>query len=47
MKAAKDGQDRSNCELLHKCPSLQDSSNPTMINTFNDINKLVEARTLN
>uniref|UniRef100_A0A336M8E8 CSON013601 protein n=1 Tax=Culicoides sonorensis TaxID=179676 RepID=A0A336M8E8_CULSO len=44
MKAAKDGQDQSDCNELHKCSSLHDSTNPTMINTFNDINKLVEAR---
>ncbi|XP_063706269.1 uncharacterized protein LOC134835326 [Culicoides brevitarsis] len=46
MKAAKDGQDKSDCEMLHRCSSVQSSSNPTMINTFNDINKLVEARNI-
>ncbi|XP_066906930.1 uncharacterized protein [Halyomorpha halys] len=48
MKAAKDGQDGSTCELVHNnCiapTSLHDAS--PMVTTFNDINKLVQARAL-
>lgn len=45
MKAAKDGQDGVYCEdAFSSCSKLQESSNPVMINTYNDINKLVQAR---
>lgn len=45
MKAAKDGQDSVNCEAAFpSCTKLKDSTNPVMINTYNDINKLVGAR---
>ena len=46
MKAAKDGQDGVSCEQTYECNTLENSSNPAMINTFNDINKLVHARLL-
>jgi hypothetical protein len=45
MKAAKDGQDGVNCELVHNgCTAYNEMANPAMVNTFNDINKLVNAR---
>jgi hypothetical protein len=45
MKAAKDGQDGVNCELVHNgCTTYNEMANPAMVNTFNDINKLVNAR---
>ncbi|XP_055587687.1 uncharacterized protein LOC129740109 [Uranotaenia lowii] len=47
MRAAKDGQDGIDCERAHKaCTGYQDLSNPAMVTTFNDINKLVQARKL-
>ncbi|XP_058464059.1 uncharacterized protein LOC131438207 [Malaya genurostris] len=47
MKAAKDGQDGVDCEQMHKeCITYKDLSNPAMVTTFNDINKLVLARKL-
>ncbi|XP_065088798.1 uncharacterized protein Osi24 [Ochlerotatus camptorhynchus] len=47
MRAAKDGQDGVNCERMHKdCGNYHDLSNPAMVTTFNDINKLVQARKL-
>ncbi|XP_058813143.1 uncharacterized protein LOC131677377 [Topomyia yanbarensis] len=47
MKAAKDGQDGVDCEQTHKeCITYKDLSNPAMVTTFNDINKLVLARNL-
>lgn len=49
MKSAKDGQDGVNCDAAFiECSKLQESSsNPVMINTYNDINKLVQARKFN
>lgn len=45
MKAAKDGQDGVECDLAYQdCSSYNDMVNPAMVNTFNDINKLVHAR---
>lgn len=45
MKAAKDGQDGVNCDSVHNgCTTYNDMVNPAMVNTFNDINKLVHAR---
>ncbi|XP_001660964.2 uncharacterized protein LOC5573637 [Aedes aegypti] len=47
MRAAKDGQDGVDCERVHKdCGTYNDLSNPAMVTTFNDINKLVQARKL-
>lgn len=47
MRSAKDGQDGIDCELSYKeCSTFNDMSGPAMINTFNDINKLVQARKL-
>lgn len=47
MRAAKDGQDRADCDMNFKeCTSVSDSDSPAMINTYNDINKLVQARKL-
>lgn len=47
MKAAKDGQDGEQCHIHNGCPSLQaDQPRPAMLTTFNDINKLVQARIL-
>lgn len=47
MRAAKDGQDGVDCEkAFTECKALKDSNNPVMINTYNDINKLVQARKL-
>ncbi|XP_053698170.1 uncharacterized protein LOC128745181 [Sabethes cyaneus] len=47
MKAAKDGQDGVDCNRMHKdCITYKDLSNPAMVTTFNDINKLVQARKL-
>jgi hypothetical protein len=46
MRAAKDGQDRVNCDQIYDCAALKESENPAMISTFNDINKLVSARKL-
>lgn len=47
MRSAKDGQDGIDCEESYKkCSTFSDMSGPAMINTFNDINKLVQARKL-
>lgn len=47
MRAAKDGQDSSNCDMNYiECTNLKESDNPAMITTYNDINKLVQARKL-
>ncbi|XP_049547961.1 uncharacterized protein LOC125959194 [Anopheles darlingi] len=47
MRAAKDGQDGVQCEAHYKdCTGYKDLSNPAMVTTFNDINKLVHARKL-
>lgn len=48
MKAAKSGQNGSNCHLEYKsCKTMEESTVPAMIVTFNEINKLVQARKLN
>lgn len=45
MKAAKDGQDGEECVAHNGCPSLTSKQpSPAMLTTFNDINKLVQAR---
>ncbi|XP_055615689.1 uncharacterized protein LOC129761884 [Toxorhynchites rutilus septentrionalis] len=45
MRAAKDGQDGVDCARAHKgCTGYNDLTNPAMVTTFNDINKLVQAR---
>ncbi|XP_001996065.2 uncharacterized protein LOC6569683 [Drosophila grimshawi] len=47
MRAAKDGQDGIDCEeLFVKCKEFKDFENPAMLSTYNDINKLVQARKL-
>lgn len=47
MKAAKDGQDGEECLEHQGCPSLASQQpSPAMLTTFNDINKLVQARNL-
>ncbi|XP_030370675.1 uncharacterized protein LOC115621226 [Scaptodrosophila lebanonensis] len=47
MRAAKDGQDGVDCEQsFDKCKEFKDFENPAMLSTFNDINKLVQARKL-
>lgn len=47
MKAAKEGQDGNDCnDIYNKCTKFVDNDGPAMINTFNDINKLVQARKL-
>lgn len=47
MRAAKDGQDGVDCdESFAKCKELKDLENPAMLSTYNDINKLVQARKL-
>ncbi|XP_017082334.1 uncharacterized protein LOC108115407 [Drosophila eugracilis] len=47
MRAAKDGQDGIDCdETFAKCKELKDFENPAMLSTYNDINKLVQARKL-
>ncbi|EDW14691.2 uncharacterized protein LOC6573139 [Drosophila mojavensis] len=47
MRAAKDGQDGVDCEQSFvKCKEFKDFENPAMLSTYNDINKLVEARKL-
>lgn len=47
MRSAKDGQDGVDCERSYKeCSGYKDLSNPAMVTTFNDINKLVLARKL-
>ncbi|KAB0794488.1 hypothetical protein PPYR_11327 [Photinus pyralis] len=48
MKAAKDGQDGEECLAHSGCPSLSaDQPNPAIVTTFNEINKLVQARKFN
>lgn len=48
MKAAKDGQDGEECLAHGGCPGLSaQQPSPAMLTTFNDINKLVQARKLN
>jgi len=45
MKAAKDGQDGEECLAHGGCPSLTaHQPSPAMLTTYNDINKLVQAR---
>lgn len=44
MRAAREGQEESQCQQYEKCPKLTENTNPAMIKTFNDINKLVQAR---
>lgn len=47
MRAARDGQDGKNCHNIHKkCSSFTDTEQPAMLTTFNDINKLVQARNM-
>lgn len=47
MRAAKDGQDGNDChDIYNKCTKFIDNDGPGMINTYNDINKLVQARKL-
>lgn len=47
MRAAKDGQDGVDCEQSFvKCTEFKDFENPAMLSTYNDINKLVQARKL-
>ncbi|EDV47996.1 uncharacterized protein LOC6552950 [Drosophila erecta] len=47
MRAAKDGQDGVDCDdSFAKCKELKDLENPAMLSTYNDINKLVQARKL-
>lgn len=48
MKAAKDGQDGARCDMVHNnciAPTTLSDASP-MVTTFNDINKLVQARAL-
>lgn len=48
MKAAKDGQDGEECLAHGGCPTLNTNQpSPAMLTTFNDINKLVQARNMN
>lgn len=45
MRAARDGQDGKNCHNVNKkCSSFDDTEQPAMLTTYNDINKLVQAR---
>ncbi|KAK9880012.1 hypothetical protein WA026_008525 [Henosepilachna vigintioctopunctata] len=47
MKAAKDGQDGEECLAHGGCPSLMSNQqSPAILTTFNEINKLVQARKL-
>lgn len=47
MRAARDGQDGKNCHNIYKkCSSITDAEEPAMLTTYNDINKLVQARKL-
>ncbi|KAL7729421.1 hypothetical protein ACLKA6_008984 [Drosophila palustris] len=47
MRAAKDGQDGIDCEQSFvKCKEFKDFENPAMLSSYNDINKLVQARKL-
>ncbi|KAJ1525270.1 hypothetical protein ONE63_010094 [Megalurothrips usitatus] len=43
MKAAKDGQDNQDCTLVYATCTQSDAASP-MAHTFQDINKLVQAR---
>lgn len=46
MRAAKLGQDQADCDQNFKlCVDLNEN-NPAMVTTYNDINKLVQARKL-
>lgn len=45
MKAAKDGQDGEECVTHTGCPRLNSSQpSPALLTTYNEINKLVQAR---
>lgn len=45
MRSARDGQDGKNCHNIYKkCSSFTDTDQPAMLTTYNDINKLVQAR---
>lgn len=45
MRAARDGQNGQNCNNTYKkCATSTDTEQPAMLTTFNDINKLVQAR---
>lgn len=47
MKAAKDGQDGVECSREYPgCSNTKDSVSSPMVKTFNEINKLVQARKL-
>lgn len=47
MKAAKDGQDGEECTVYKGCPALNTNQpSPALLTTFNEINKLVQARKL-
>ncbi|ENN79214.1 uncharacterized protein LOC109535244 [Dendroctonus ponderosae] len=47
MKAAKDGQDGEECLEHGGCPSLSaNKASPALLTTYNEINKLVQARKL-
>uniref|UniRef100_A0A1B0B4V8 Uncharacterized protein n=1 Tax=Glossina palpalis gambiensis TaxID=67801 RepID=A0A1B0B4V8_9MUSC len=47
MRAAKDGQDGTDCEeIFDRCTEFKDFENPAMVNTYHDIDKLVQARKL-
>ncbi|XP_076266487.1 protein Osi24 [Rhynchophorus ferrugineus] len=47
MKAAKDGQDGEECLAHNACPQLSASpASPALLTTYNEINKLVQARKL-
>lgn len=47
MKAAKDGQDGEECLAHGGCPSLtSNQQSPALLTTYNEINKLVQARKL-
>uniref|UniRef100_A0A1A9W5L9 Uncharacterized protein n=1 Tax=Glossina brevipalpis TaxID=37001 RepID=A0A1A9W5L9_9MUSC len=47
MRAAKEGQDGADCEeVFNKCTEFKDFENPAMVNTYHDIDKLVQARKL-
>lgn len=48
MKAAKDGQDGEECLAHGGCKSLTvNQASPALLTTYNEINKLVQARKLN
>lgn len=47
MKAAKDGQDNQDCSLVYSTCTQSDAAQASpMAHTFQDINKLVQARRL-